>query len=166
MLNGWGMTVGEVVYGILCSKSCDTPNSDARGPRPPIEMDGLPVTHVVDAVRIDINGDLRVWSLWSQISVTKHIAKFSSKFYPHGSLPLFSFPSSPQPYKHGMSRTMCVMRYHRMRHATRFRTRRGLFACWHAQPSARACFIHAEMHSITASLAQVPKAPPTCFTWG
>ena len=38
---------------------------------------------------------------------------------------------------------MCVTRYHRMRHATRFRTHRGMFACWHARPSARECLKHA-----------------------
>ena len=37
-------------YGILCSETCNDPVFHARGRLLPIEMVGLPVTHVVDAV--------------------------------------------------------------------------------------------------------------------
>ena len=38
------------IWGILFAKSCYTPTFHARGRLLPIEMVGLPVTHVVDAV--------------------------------------------------------------------------------------------------------------------
>ena len=45
--------------------------------------------------RIDINGDLRVWSLWSQISVTKHIHKIFEQILSTWLPPSFLPPHLP-----------------------------------------------------------------------
>ena len=47
------------------------------------------------AHRIDINGDPRVWSLWSQISVTKHIDKIFEQFLSTWLPPFFLLPQLP-----------------------------------------------------------------------
>jgi hypothetical protein len=49
----------------------------------------------VPSRRIDINGDLRVWSLWSQISVTKHIDNIFEQILSTWLPPSFLFPQLP-----------------------------------------------------------------------
>ena len=109
--------------------------------------------------RIDINGDLRVWSLWSQISVTKHIDKNFEQILSTWLPPSFLFPQLPSAIQ-----TRNVQNY--VRNAMPSNAPCDALSDASRNVRMLACTTERErmletccMHSVAASLAQVPKVP-------
>ena len=115
--------------------------------------------HAVAVILKDALGSALRSQGWPEAEIKKHIAKFSCSFYPHGSLPLFSFPSSPWPYKDAVHSSMYRVQYDRVRHAMRFQMRRGSLACKHVRPSTSMLATCLHERSSNALLACMQNAP-------